>query len=159
VLIEQLRVRLAVEKIGIELFSQALAHVGEGGELADKLRRFAKEERAHIEILDGAIRSLGEDPGGRSPAVAQAEREATGLVEVCRSDDAEVGHVLHALLTAELAATAGWELLVELAGSASFDEDRLGDFRQALADEKEHVRFVRERLAELELRELRGVTP
>jgi bacterioferritin (cytochrome b1) len=150
-LIEQLRVRLAVEKIGVELYHAALAHVGEGGDLADRLRRYAREERLHAELLTASILELGGDPTERTPAVAQAEREATGLAEVCRAGDAEIAHVLHALLTAELAATAGWELLVELAEAAGRDAT---DFRRALAEEKDHVRFVRERLAELELREL-----
>jgi len=64
-------------------------------------------------------------------------------------------HDFHALLTAELADTAGWDLLVRVAEEFG-DREARGEFKERHREEQEHVLFVRkvvERYVKRELQE------
>ena len=56
--------------------------------------------------------------------------------------DAQLPHDFHALLIAELADNAGWDLLVQLADEVG-DRDAKKEFKKRLHEEEEHLLFVR----------------
>ena len=78
--------------------------------------------------------------------------ESEGVERVMRRDDS-IPHDFHALLTAELADNAGWDMLVQIA-------DEFGDFaakkefKKRLREEEEHLLFVRKTLLELTKQEV-----
>ncbi|MFL5410522.1 MAG: hypothetical protein ACJ79D_04030, partial [Myxococcales bacterium] len=68
--------------------------------------------------------------------------------------DPNLLHDFHALLTAELADNAGWELLMELASEFG-DRDAKGEFKKRLHEEEKHLLTVREAVREMSLQEIR----
>jgi len=62
-------------------------------------------------------------------------------------------HDFHALLTAELADTAGWDLLVRVADEFG-DREAKREFRERHREEQEHVLFVRKVVERFVKREL-----
>lgn len=69
--------------------------------------------------------------------------------------DNEVSHLFHALLTAELADNAGWDLLASLADEAG-DRDAERAFKKRLHEEEEHLIFARKAVERLARREVLG---
>lgn len=69
-----------------------------------------------------------------------------------RRDDS-IPHDFHALLTAELADNAGWDLLVQIADEFG-DSVAKKEFKKRLLEEEQHLLFVRKTLLELTKREV-----
>lgn len=79
------------------------------------------------------------------------QRESAGIEEVIK--DRKPSHYLHALMTAELADNAGWDLLAQIADEAS-DHTAKRQFKKRLHEEEEHLLFLRRALERLTRREV-----
>jgi hypothetical protein len=81
------------------------------------------------------------------------DEESLGIKSVIVDGHQKVLHLLHALLAAELADNAGWDLLVKLADDTG-DRAAKAQFAKRLAEEVQHLAFIREavvRAAEIEI--------
>jgi hypothetical protein len=81
-------------------------------------------------------------------------RESKGIEEVVMSD-AELPHLLHALLAAELVDNAGWDLLAEVADEAGAHSTKR-EFKKRLHEEEDHLTFVRKAVEKLAFQEVLG---
>lgn len=108
----------------------------------DTLRRIRAEEHAHFLMLCESMQLLGGDPTAQTPCADVAATASMGLMQVVTDPRTTLAQCLDAMLIAELADTASWEMLAELASSAGQRE--LGErFLAALAEEEEHLAVVR----------------
>jgi bacterioferritin (cytochrome b1) len=150
--------RLAFERTAVTLYDNVMRKIERGGEpryrvLLDQLRRIRDQEKEHEEWLEEQIRSLG-GTAHETTALSQLElEEATGIKSVIVDGHQNVLHLLHALLSAELADNAGWDILVKLADDTGDRAAKL-QFMRRLGEEAQHLAFIREavvRAAELEI--------
>jgi len=140
--------RLAFERTGVKLYDAAIQKIERNPEpryhrLLDYLRRIRHEEKEHEEWLEAQIRSLGGTAHETTTMSELETEESKGVVAVIVDGHQQVPHLLHALLAAELADNAGWELLVKLADDAG-DRDAKRQFQRRLLDEVKHLAFLRE---------------
>ena len=106
-----------------------------------------EEEKEHEEWLEEQIRALGGDAHSPSEHSILVQAESEGIERVMRRDDS-IAHDFHALLTAELADNAGWDLLLQLADEFG-DRKAKKEFKKRLHAEEKHLLFVRETLLRL----------
>src|SRR6266511_4441933 len=85
--------------------------------MVPEMQKHRDEEKEHEEWLEDRIRALGGDAHAETDRSRLVTRESKGIEEVVMSD-AELPHLLHALLAAELVDNAGWDLLVQIADEA-----------------------------------------
>ena len=149
--IDLLTARLAFERTGVKLYDAIIAKIEASGDenverMLDRMHEHRDQEKEHEEWLEKQIRALGGDIHGKSEMSELEGRESQGIEDVILDGDNDIAHLFHALLTAELADNAGWELLVTLAEEAG---DRTAEraFRRRLHDEEEHLSFVRKAVA------------
>jgi hypothetical protein len=147
VLIDKLGERLAFERSGTRLYDALITkYVAAGVSLPtlsiERLREFRNEEAQHLELVAGALTSLGADPTAQTPCADLSGVESLGLMQVVDDPRTTFAQCLHAILVAELADNAGWELLIQLAEDAGKDDMAAG-FRAALAQEQEHLAQTR----------------
>jgi len=157
--IDFLTERLTFERSAFKLYDTILEKMRrladpEMDRLAGPLKEHREQEKVHVEWLQAQIRKLGGDAHGTTELSALATREALGIEEVI-AKDAEIPHLLHALLAAELVDNAGWDLLVELADEAG-DREARKSFRRYLEEEERHLAFVRKAIAEYAKSEVLG---
>lgn len=69
--------------------------------------------------------------------------------------DAELPHLLHAMLAAELVDNAGWDLLAQVADEAG-DGKAKRAFKKRLHEEEDHLTFVRKAVEKLAFGEVLG---
>jgi bacterioferritin (cytochrome b1) len=140
--------RLAFERTGVTLYDAAIRKIESAGDpryqpLVAQLREIRNEEKEHEEWLEAQIRTLG-GTAHESTTMSQLElEESTGIKNVIVDGHQNVLHVLHALLAAELADNAGWDLLVKLAHAAG-DRSAKRAFMKCLVEEARHLAFIRE---------------
>jgi rubrerythrin len=152
VLLDKLGERLAFERTGVRLYDAVLAKMpasrtSEGTLTAAELRRFRREELAHLHLVREALESVGADPTAVTPCADLAGVQGKGLVQVVTDPRATLTQCLDALLTAELADNDGWKVLIALA--EAMDQGELAErFTQALAEEDQHLEAVRGWIAE-----------
>jgi bacterioferritin (cytochrome b1) len=151
--------RLAFERAGVKLYDTVLRKARGAGnsmppQTLEQLEEHRNEEKEHEEWLEAQIRSLGGDAHAKTERVKLVELESSGIERVVQ-DDATLSHLLHALLTAELADNAGWDLLVQLADEAG-DRDAKREFKKRLHEEEEHLIFARRAVLRLARREVLG---
>lgn len=145
--LDKLGERLAFERMGVRLY-QALCDKLEGGDgfpggpSAGELEHIRREEAQHFLLLDEVIRQQGGDPTTMTPCADLVGVESMGVHHVVVDPRTTLAQGLHAILVAELADNAGWELLVELARHVGV-EDAARRFQHALDEEQEHLRMVR----------------
>lgn len=148
VLIDKLAERLAFERTGTRLYDALIAKFDvlgagfeEGPTRAD-LVRFRAEELAHFRLVREAIESVGADPTAMTPSADVVAVEGMGLLNVIADARTTFPQSLHAILTAELADKAGWELLIQLA--RELGQGALAQrFAAADAEEAHHLVTVR----------------
>lgn len=152
VLMDKIGERLAFERTGTRLYEaliikyETLAEGGlmpevDRGEMAATLRRIRAEEHAHFLMLSEVMTSLGGDPTAQTPCADVTAVASMGLMQVVTDPRTTFAQSLNAMLIAELADNAGWELLISLAEEAG--EERITQhFQQALAEEEEHLRTL-----------------
>lgn len=151
VLIDKLGERLAFERTGTRLYEALIAKCemtpdqGLVPPLAD-LRRIHDEEAQHFQMLVEAMESLGADPTAQTPSADVSAVMSQGIMQVITDPRTTIPQSLNAILVAELADNASWELLIQLADKGGHEE-LATRFRTALADEEQHLLSVKQWLA------------
>jgi hypothetical protein len=146
VLIDKLAERFAFERTGVRLYDALIGkHDGfggfEGGPSRDDLSRFRDEELRHVTVLKECIEALGADATAVTPSADLAGVEGSGVGQVLADPRTTLAQGLHAILVAEVADKAGWELLIQLASELGQDEvvERLVPCER---EEREHLKSV-----------------
>jgi bacterioferritin (cytochrome b1) len=157
--IDALSERLAFERAGVKLYDRILEVMrGIGDEnvsrMLAEMEGHRDEEKEHEEWLEEQIRGLGGDAHAETDRSRLVTRESKGIEEVVMSD-AELPHLLHALLAAELVDNAGWDLLVQIADEAG-DRTAKREFKKRLHQEEDHLLFVRDAVEKLSFRDVLG---
>jgi bacterioferritin (cytochrome b1) len=158
--IDLLNERLAFERAGVKLYDRVLevmrgaAQDENVARMLPETQRHRDEEKEHEEWLEGQIRALGGDAHGESARSRLVTRESKGIEEVVMSD-AELPHLLHAMLAAELVDNAGWDLLAQVADEAG-DGKAKREFKKRLHEEEDHLLFVRKAVEKLAFGEVLG---
>jgi bacterioferritin (cytochrome b1) len=147
VLLDKLSERLAFERSGTRLYEallnkcQTLGETSPGPTL-EEIQHIGNEELEHFLLLNRTITELGGDPTVESPSADVAGVTSIGIMQVLTDPRTSIPQCLQALLIAELADNAGWELLINLADNLGF-EDMKAEFQAALESEEEHLQNVR----------------
>jgi len=150
--------RFVFERTGVKLYDNAIRKIERYGEpryhaLVGELRRIREEEEEHANWLESQIRGLGGNPFEKTDLAELETEESRGIESIIVDGHDKIIHVLHALLAAELADNAGWDLLVKLADNTGDREAKLA-FAKRMAEEAKHLLFIREavvRSAEVEI--------
>ena len=142
--IDLLKERLTFERSGVKLYDKILERMRTDPQAAlmmEQMQEHRDEEKEHEEWLEKQIRALGGDARSPSEKSILVRAESQGIEHVIERD-AQLPHDFHALLIAELADNAGWDLLVQLADEVG-DRDAKKEFKKRLHEEEEHLLFVR----------------
>ncbi len=148
-LLDKLGERLAFERTGTRLYDalidkvDALESAGNSTVPLPILIQIRDEEAQHFAIVARAIQHLGGDPTVQTPCADIAGIESQGLLQAVTDPRTTVSQALHAVLIAEMADNNGWEMLIALAQSQGEDQ-MAADFSAALANERDHLRFIQE---------------
>jgi len=146
--IDKLGERLAFERTGTRLYDALLAKfdaLGDGGTGATRaeLERIRADEARHFAMLAHAIETIGGDPTAQTPCADLAGVESMGLMQVLSDPRTTFVQSLHAILVAEMADNAGWEVLVALADE-NHQASLSTEFTTALSEEQDHLEMVRQ---------------
>jgi ferritin-like protein len=166
VLLDKLGERIAFERTGTRLYGAlitkhlAVMNAGEdplssaidGETASDTLQRIRAEELEHFRLLCDLVASLGGDPTAQTPCADVTAAASMGLMQVITDPRTTLAQCMNTILTAELTDNAGWELLIELAEAAGYDE-MTEQFTQALQAEQQHLTVIRGWLQELLMNE------
>mgnify|MGYP005814240029 CR=1 FL=1 len=157
--IDVLTERLAFERAGVKLYDRILAVMrGMADEnvarMIPEMEGHRNEEKEHEEWLEEQIRAMGGSAHAETDLSRLVTRESKGIEEVVMSD-AELPHLLHALLAAELVDNAGWDLLAHIAGEAG-DHGAKREFKKRLHQEEDHLLFVRKAVEKLSFQRVLG---
>jgi rubrerythrin len=147
VFIDKLGERLGFERTGVRLYEAALGKYDlhgtwEGGPSREQLEKIMNDELAHFVLVREAIEKLGADPTALTPSANLVSVASKGIPAVLVDPRTNLVECLEALMMAELADNAGWELLIELAQGLGQNE-LAEQFDQALMAEAEHLQLVR----------------
>lgn len=108
----------------------------------ETLRRIRSEEHGHFLMLCEVMTQLGGDPTAQTPCADVVGTATMGVLQVVTDPRTTLAQCLNAALVAELADTASWELLGDLAAKAGQTE--LAErFTEAMVAEEQHVMAVR----------------
>lgn len=148
VLIDKLGERLAFERTGVRLYDALLTKYQAMPEKladmsVDELAHIRDEEALHFRMVADALASVGADPTSQTPSADIIGVESAGLMQVIDDPRTTLAQCLNAVLVAELADNAGWELLGTLAEEAGL-EDMAETFAEALATEQQHLAKIKE---------------
>ena len=152
VLIDRIGERLAFERSGTRLYDALLSKAkADPAAVPDatleRLAEFREEEARHFNLLADALQRLGADPTAETPGADASGVASLGLLQAVADPRTTLPQALEAVLIAELADHAGWELLITLA--REFGQDELADeFTIALREEEEHLATVKRWLVE-----------
>jgi rubrerythrin len=158
-LVDLLSERLAFERAGVKLYDAILERMRASGDpqiqrMLDQMQEHREDEKRHEEWLEEQIRALGGDAHTPSEKSILVQAESQGIEHVIQRDP-RLPHDFHALLVAELADNAGWDLLVQLADEVG-DRDAKKEFKKRLHEEEEHLLFVRKAVEQFAKQELMG---
>jgi len=116
--------------------------VHEGGPTREEIEEIREDELQHFLLLKEAMESLGGDPTAMTPCADVAAVASSGILKVLADARTTLTQCLDAILIAELADNDAWLALADLADGLGMNE--LGKrFREALAEEEEHLARVR----------------
>ncbi|MDC0713234.1 DUF892 family protein [Stigmatella sp. ncwal1] len=149
-LVDLLQERLTFERTSVKLYDRVLSLMASSGEaqvhaMLDTMQAHRDEEAEHQEWLEEQIRALGGDVNGETELSRLVTAEARGIEQVILAQEPQLPHLFHALMAAELVDNAGWDLLVCLAEDAD-DDEALDTFGVRLAEEEDHLEFLRQTL-------------
>ena len=147
VLIDKLGERLAFERTGARLYEAMITKceqqaLGADSDTLGMLRHIQAEELEHFRGLAEALETLGADPTAQTPCADVGAVMSSGLMQTITDPRTNLAQCLNALLVAELADNASWELLIALVRQAGHDELVAG-FEQAFRQEQEHLAMVK----------------
>jgi ferritin-like protein len=163
VLLDKLGERLAFERGGTRLYEALITKCLAGVEGSDivqlqMLEQIHREEAQHFELVRETIESLGADPTAMTPCADVTGVATMGLIQVLNEPRTTLAQALNAILIAELADNAGWDMLITLARETG--NDAIADrFREPLAREAEHLAQVRSWLEQLTSAEAKLLAP
>jgi hypothetical protein len=157
VFIDKLGERLAFERAGTRLYAALVTkHKSSpplpGGPTLGELQEIEADEHAHFQMLVEAVKSLGGDPTVVTPSADVSAVASMGLPQVLSDPRTTLKQCLEAVLIAELVDNECWTVLAELAERLGH-KDLAMKFRDALAEEEEHLRLVRGWVTESTLRD------
>lgn len=146
-LIDKLGERLGFERTGVRLYDGLLAKHDAGGEFSGgparaDLEEIRADEKKHFDDLREIIEKLGADPTEVTPSADVHALASSGIGAVIADPRITLLQSLEAVLVAELADNAGWELLEHMAEAAGQDELAML-CASALRTEEEHLAKVR----------------
>nr|WP_296021872.1 ferritin-like domain-containing protein [uncultured Acidovorax sp.] len=158
-LMDKIGERIAFERTGTRLYdalilkyeilaesdnAPALPNPLDGAEedVGATLQRIRTEEQAHFLMLSEVMRSLGGDPTAQTPCADATATASMGIMQVVTDPRTTLAQSLNAMLIAELADNAGWELLIALAQEAG-KTDMVEMFENAMAEEQEHLATIK----------------
>jgi bacterioferritin (cytochrome b1) len=158
-LLDLLTERLSFERSSVKLYDTAIAKIERSADpgitaVVPQMRQQRRQEKEHEEWLEDRIRELGSDAHTETELSELIERESRGVRDVV-ADDAEVPHLFHALLTAELVDDSGWKLLVHLADEAD-DADARRELLSRAREEEQHLIFIRSVVAAFARKQVLG---
>ena len=139
--------RLAFERTGTRLYDALLVKL-EGadprptGPTREQLEEIRDDETRHFGLLRDAIETLGGDPTIITPSADVVGVAGSGWVQALTDPRTTLTEALKVVLAAELADNDGWETLVEVAAGLE-QEELAAQFREAAADEEDHLTRVR----------------
>ena len=116
--------------------------VGAGEAPLETLRRIRSEEHGHFLMLCEVMTRLGGDPTAQTPCANVAGTAAMGILQVVTDPRTTLAQCLDAILIAELADNASWELLSDLA-EKSGQPELAERFNDAVVAEEQHLVAVR----------------
>jgi hypothetical protein len=142
VLMDKIGERMAFERSGTRLYDALIVKyetLAEGGEMPDlpvpldaggadvpsTLERIRAQEHEHFLMLKDVMTSLGGDPTAQTPCADVTGVASMGLMQVVTDPRTTFAQSLNAMLIAELADNAGWELLITLARAMAEEEEHL----------------------------------
>ena len=151
VLLDKMGERLAFERTGTRMYEALLVKVvgggaNDGGPLPRDIEELRAEELAHFELVQKHLVRMGADPTVQTPCADLAGVTALGVLQVLTDPRTTLSQCLNAILTTELADTAGWELLIDLAREAG-EREMADEFELAFAAEEKHDALVKGWLA------------
>ena len=151
VLLDRLSARAAFERNGVRLYEALMvkleaAGAHPGGPSREDLEQIREDELRHYGMLIRAIEQLGGDPTVVSPSADITAVTGMGIGQALGDPRTTLTEGLEAILVAELADNDGWVILTDLAERMDM-EDLADQFRQALADEDDHLIRVRQWLS------------
>ena len=151
VLLDRLSARAAFERNGVRLYDALMvkleaASVHPGGPTREDLEQIREDELRHYGMLVRAIEQLGGDPTVMSPCADITAVTGMGIGQALGDPRTTLTQGLEAILVAELADNDGWVILADLAERMDMD-DLADQFRQALAEEDDHLIRVRQWLS------------
>ena len=157
--IDVLNERLAFERAGVKLYDRVLEKMQAQNDPAvmrmfEEMQEHRDEEKEHEEWLEAQIRSLGGDAHSDTEMSNLITRESKGIEDVVMND-AELPHLFHAMLAAELVDNAGWDLLVQLADEAG-DHGAKREFKKRLHEEEDHLLLIRKAVENFSAHEVLG---
>ncbi|MEW6097857.1 MAG: ferritin-like domain-containing protein [Pseudomonadota bacterium] len=157
VLIDKLGERLAFERTGVRLYEALITKCQLAADGAfvpplEALREIREDEARHFLLLQTTLENLGADPTAQTPCADVSAVASMGLVQTLTDPRTTVAQCLNAILMAELADHASWELLISLAEQTGHDE-MAETFRAALTQEEAHLGQVKTWLREAVARE------
>jgi hypothetical protein len=143
VFIDKLGERLAFERAGVRLYELAIVKAQggadwEGSPSVSDLTAIQRDELEHFGMLMGCAKETGADPTVMTPSADVAANLSKGVRDVLADPRTDLRQCLEALLVAELADNAGWELLISLARELG-QEQMATRFERALEEEEEHL--------------------
>ncbi len=145
--IDKLGERLAFERTGSRLYEAVIAKLDalgsfDGGPRREDLLEIREDELRHLALIKRAIEELGADPTVQTPSADVVGVASSGLLSVVADARTSLSDALQAALIAELADTASWELLADLASELQ-ENDWAERFREAHRTEESHLARVR----------------
>lgn len=157
--LDLLNERLAFERAGVKLYDTILSRMRSSKDeqiqsMVEAMQAHREEEKEHEEWLEECIRKLGGDAHAQTEHSLLVEKESSGIEQVVAGDES-IPHGFHALLTAELADNAGWELLEGIASELG-DQIAKKEFKKRLHEEVDHLAFVRKAMEKFALQEVTG---
>lgn len=152
VLIDKLGERMAFERSGIRLYDALITKCKSAEPALDieTLEQFRNDEAEHFSLVRDCIASMGGDPTAQTPCADSAGMAAMGLMQVLNDPRSSIPQCVEAILMAELADLAAWELLIELADESGLS-DYIGKFQQARVTENHHMHVMKKWLEQMTL--------
>jgi rubrerythrin len=159
VLIDKLGERLAFERSGIRLYDALITKCKSAEPVLDidTLEQFRNDEAEHYSLVRDCIASMGGDPTAQTPCADSAGMASMGLMQVLNDPRSSIPQCVEAILMAELADAAAWELLIVLVDEAGLN-DYVDRFQYAKRTEDHHMQVIKAWLEEMTLNnELKAV--
>lgn len=152
VLIDKLGERLAFERSGVRLYDALITKCKSAEPTLDitVLEQFRNDEAEHFALVRDCIIAMGGDPTAQTPCADSSGMAAMGLMQVLNDPRSSIPQCVEAILIAELADLAAWELLIQLMNEADIDQ-YIERFQQAVVTEDRHMQTIKGWLERLTL--------